>query len=745
MKKWRNLSLNLKLMACFLSAIFVLSAFHLGSYMRLLNTMTHEAEASANERMTSAVTRLDESLSHIRNSYFSLTYTPAFRTASRSGDPSEYELVDLYDKAELYLGNNENISAFAIFFRNSSKVVTSSGNYLDTEFFSRYYTSTQYDANFWREEKLAAFAQRYYPAAAFSRNSPLSTRPASDLLPVAFKPYWNSNIMVLLFLDIDALCAEADQYLTEDFYLFSTDGRMLYSAQEEPVLTALPERKDALFEAPEGGYTAQRPSSHGDFIYLKQLPKNTVVGQITNSLYFSLFTAAAALIFGAAIAVVSVWRVLHPVQDILQLFSSGDAPPSGKVDELHYIQANVETMLRQREQYVQQISKKDAALSGFLLQSQLKNIYVELDVPDQISSAEDLVFYILYFRIHYRNGALDTITAEPPAVSHMLLENLRQTLSLLFGTALIFQLEPNQFVAKVSLPAARQDISDQMQYLLQRLDNEREFAFFTVVQSGALGADGDFTAIYDQVLDAAQYAVVEDRTQLLHLPLGLDVVNTFFFPSEMEQQLRALVCDGHSDEAAALAERIIAQNLSAGIRRIHMILLGSAIANVTLRALSDLHLEGGLPNLNSGSVYNELPQCDTAQDYRELMSGFVRSAALCAAAQPRAEEPILEGVQAFLEKNYQREFSMDELAEALHLSKSYLSTYYKSKTGANLSDRIQFFRIQKAVELLADPKLRIGDIGALVGINNVNTFLRQFKKYTGMTPREYRLRKLSMQ
>ena len=40
---------------------------------------------------------------------------------------------------------------------------------------------------------------------------------------------------------------------------------MLYSAQEEPVLTALPERKDALFEAPEGGYTAQRPSSSWGF------------------------------------------------------------------------------------------------------------------------------------------------------------------------------------------------------------------------------------------------------------------------------------------------------------------------------------------------------------------------------------------------------------------------------------------------------------------------------------------------
>ena len=65
--------------------------------------------------------------------------------------------MDLYDKAELYLGNNENISAFAIFFRNSSKVVTSSGNYLDTEFFSRYYTSTHMTRISGVKKKLAAF------------------------------------------------------------------------------------------------------------------------------------------------------------------------------------------------------------------------------------------------------------------------------------------------------------------------------------------------------------------------------------------------------------------------------------------------------------------------------------------------------------------------------------------------------------------------------------------------------------
>ena len=47
--------------------------------------------------------------------------------------------------------------------------------------------------------------------------------------------------------------------------------------------------------------------------------------------------------------------------------------------------------------------------------------------------------------------------------------------------------------------------------------------------------------------------------------------------------------------------------------------------------------------------------------------------------------------------------------------------------------------------LLEDPGLRIADVGAMVGIGNINTFLRQFKKYTGMTPKEYRMNQRSGQ
>ncbi|MBD5101664.1 MAG: AraC family transcriptional regulator [Subdoligranulum sp.] len=743
MKKLRGLSLNLKLLACFLAAIFILSAFHLGSYVRLMKAMTREAEASANERMASAVARLEESISQIRSAYFSLTYTPEYRAVSRTGKPSEYEMIALFNQADRYLGGNDYIESYAFFFRGTDQIITSGGNYADEAFFSRYYVSDAYDTAFWQAEKTASFSQRFYPAADFTHSSPFPSG-TSTLLPAAFKSYWNSNVAVVFFLDVAHLCEDADRYLAQDFYLFSADGQLLYSSEPDPSLDALPECSESLFVVSDGGYTVQRASAQGDFICVKQLPRGAVMGQVTNSLYISLFTMLAALALVIVLAAVSIWRVLHPVQDILRMLPASEAA-AGDKDELRYIESHVKAMLRQREQYAQMISQKDAALSGFLLQSQLKNIYVEMDAPDQPEDSAERVFHILYFRIHYRSGTLDGISAEPAAVSYLLMEDLRQALSQLFDAALIFQLEPTQFVAKVGLAPARGALDGRMEQLLKRLDNERDYAFFTVVQSGAVQAGGEFADIYRQVLDAAQYALVEDRTQLLCLPFEPGTAGGFFFPSDQEQQLRALVHDGHSDEAAALTGRILDHNLEKGIRHVHMILLCSGIVSAALHALTELCGESGIPNVNSGSVYNALPRCDTAQDYRELVSGFVRSVALCAAAQPRAEDAILEGVQAFLEKNYQREFSMDELAQALHLSKSYLSTYYKSKTGANLSDRIQYFRIQKAVELLGDAKLRIADVGAMVGIGNINTFLRQFKKYTGMTPKEYRMNRLSGQ
>lgn len=741
LKKRHHLSLSLKLLASFAAAIFVLSLFHVFSYSRLLSTMQDNAKSSANEWMSTTSERLDEVFSHSRNAYFALTYTPAYRQASRSAAPGIYAQVALSNQAILNLNGNENIFTYAIFFRDSNDVVTPNGNYTDEEFFSRHYQSETYDAAFWRKEKLQNFSQRSYPAAAYASSNLIYPANTVELMPLALKSYWSSNAMMVLFLDVNAICQSTDAQLTEQFYIFSSEtGALLYSTEANPALSACPDTDEPLIEHTDGSYVAKSQSPLTDYTYLKILPKNAVVGQITKNLRFTLFIAFVALALGLVIVIFAVSRLTHPMRAIMQLLPKEEAPAK---NELQYIQTTVKQMLTQREQYVRQLSEKDEALSAFLLQSQLKNIYVALDSPDGLPDTGESVFYILYLCTHYRSGALSNIDAPPQTLSYLFLESLQQMLKQLFGTALVFQLEPHQFVAKVSLPPGTQTIDQQMQVLLQRLDHESDFAFFTIVQSMPVPADGDFTAVYRQVLEGAQYAWARPETQLLTLPIEHTGRSRFSYPTGQEQRLKSLIQNGEAEKARALADSVIEENTTRGIRRMHLFLLCSSITGTALRALLELDLPIDEPYAENNQVFNQLLHCETTQDYLVLVGDFVARAAHAAAEHIPKDDAVLRGVRAFLEKNYQREFSMDELAESLHLSKSYLSTYYKGKTGGNLSDSIQFFRIQQAILLLQDKNLRIGEIGKLVGISNSNTFLRQFKKYTGMTPKEYRLEKLS--
>ena len=63
---------------------------------------------------------------------------------------------------------------------------------------------------------------------------------------------------------------------------------------------------------------------------------------------------------------------------------------------------------------------------------------------------------------------------------------------------------------------------------------------------------------------------------------------------------------------------------------------------------------------------------------------------------------------------------------------------YKKETGKNIKDTLTECRVRHARQQLAVPGLRIIEIANDVGFGNVTYFSTIFKKYTGMTPYEYR-------
>ncbi|MBO7421992.1 MAG: helix-turn-helix transcriptional regulator, partial [Oscillospiraceae bacterium] len=92
----------------------------------------------------------------------------------------------------------------------------------------------------------------------------------------------------------------------------------------------------------------------------------------------------------------------------------------------------------------------------------------------------------------------------------------------------------------------------------------------------------------------------------------------------------------------------------------------------------------------------------------------------------------------YLEEHYAEKLTLQEVADACYVSQWHLSKLLNRYTKKNFYDLLNTRRIRAAKELLADPSLRIGDIGEMIGYADPAHFARVFRKIAGMSANEYR-------
>lgn len=86
--------------------------------------------------------------------------------------------------------------------------------------------------------------------------------------------------------------------------------------------------------------------------------------------------------------------------------------------------------------------------------------------------------------------------------------------------------------------------------------------------------------------------------------------------------------------------------------------------------------------------------------------------------------------------------SVKDISSHVFLSTSYVCTFFKNETGQTLNQYLTEYRMEKAKQLLGDSRYKITDISSKVGYTDGNYFGKSFKKYTGLSPSEYREKNL---
>lgn len=100
---------------------------------------------------------------------------------------------------------------------------------------------------------------------------------------------------------------------------------------------------------------------------------------------------------------------------------------------------------------------------------------------------------------------------------------------------------------------------------------------------------------------------------------------------------------------------------------------------------------------------------------------------------------IVELAKIYIEKNFSNpELSLETIASNLHISKNYLGTLLKRKTGVSYNDYLMNLRMKKAANLLSSSGLSVKKIAISVGFRSTDYFRKNFREKFGDTPTNWR-------
>lgn len=106
--------------------------------------------------------------------------------------------------------------------------------------------------------------------------------------------------------------------------------------------------------------------------------------------------------------------------------------------------------------------------------------------------------------------------------------------------------------------------------------------------------------------------------------------------------------------------------------------------------------------------------------------------------KPSLHMESFKPVLAYIQDHYQEKIDVATLAGLMHLSQSYFLHLFQKTFRTSPLDFVNSLRIQKACQMLGQSDANISEIVLNCGFSNLSNFNRQFRRKTGLSPREFR-------
>ena len=102
-----------------------------------------------------------------------------------------------------------------------------------------------------------------------------------------------------------------------------------------------------------------------------------------------------------------------------------------------------------------------------------------------------------------------------------------------------------------------------------------------------------------------------------------------------------------------------------------------------------------------------------------------------------AEHDLVAEALAYMRLHIGRPLKLAEVARHGGCSPAYLSRRFRASRSSTFTYCLNQIRIEQSKQLLLNPSLTVGDVGYLVGFCEQGYFIKVFRRFAGITPRQY--------
>ena len=734
-----------KLVLCFFLSIF-LSAIIVGlvTYFNSSLLIKKQVNKIHLDSLNDSTRSLDEKINMLQQSiYGNYDYTSIMRLQNVKGsvdEKDEQNITNIISMLSKIKGSSDVLQDAFIYFKESGSLISSASKYDADTFFSRVYQFKFDDLNRWIDNFYQSDKLRLFSTNEFIYYSPQYHKVLSAIAFVYSLPIntWKQNAALIILLkdtsisDIineSNLLGEGTNLLLNskgDILLGSTGSFTRYDFKKSQISNKIHNYKgsNGSFTANLGG--SQRiiyftKSEFADFDILSVVP-----AQYTNNLIYQLKNTT--IILGICLVFISIVASL-----ILSRYIYGFLiydPNSLKQSNIYIKERFIHKLINS---YLEENTD---------IQSELIDLGLCFNEDKFLMSIVQIDNYVDFIEKNSENDTQQIKKNITEIIKNQLEENVK-----------VYVLKEYEYIAiLINFDDHNDNIISKLVTDFNIIQEKLRNNFNLSITVGIGLPVIDITKLcisYSQAKSALKtkaflgrngiYTYVENENED-------EDVDIFYLTLGEQEKILGYLNHGNISKDYEYVESIIDTGINANkgnfeyLNELFRQFLGLGVYSLYSLGISLNEIYG-----KSFNIYKEFRRCETVDEMKEFIKKqylFIGEHVKKIYSQKKAIKDSVLNIIKYIENNYQRDISLNEIAEHFHLSPAYFSRYFKQITGSTLIDYINSQRIEKAKALMLDRTKPIREVSQEVGFNNYKTFSRAFKKYTGASPEAYKSNKL---